>query len=144
MAATLAAKTSAETRAVAPSAPATSAAPRAIATKNAYWCSTPRSRGRRRALASHSGSWRSTVRRYQPPATVHARTAWCRPVRFAFSFLPRVFRVADLEPEQGVEQQMKSFRQLGVADAVVRALALRGIETPFAIQSLVIPDGLNG
>jgi ATP-dependent RNA helicase RhlE len=39
---------------------------------------------------------------------------------------------------------MKSFRQLGVADAVMRALALRGIETPFAIQSLVIPDGLNG
>jgi superfamily II DNA/RNA helicase len=39
---------------------------------------------------------------------------------------------------------MKSFRQLGVADAVVEALAHRGIDTPFAIQSLVIPDGLNG
>jgi ATP-dependent RNA helicase RhlE len=39
---------------------------------------------------------------------------------------------------------MKSFRQLGVADAVVEALARRGIHTPFAIQSLVIPDGLNG
>ena len=39
---------------------------------------------------------------------------------------------------------MKSFRQLGVADAVVEALARRGIDTPFAIQSLVIPDGLNG
>jgi ATP-dependent RNA helicase RhlE len=39
---------------------------------------------------------------------------------------------------------MKSFRQLGVADAVVEALARRGVDTPFAIQSLVIPDGLNG
>jgi ATP-dependent RNA helicase RhlE len=39
---------------------------------------------------------------------------------------------------------MKSFRQLGVADAVVEVLAHRGIHTPFAIQSLVIPDGLNG
>src|SRR5688500_13674373 len=39
---------------------------------------------------------------------------------------------------------MKSFRQLGVADAVVEALARRGVESPFAIQTLVIPDGLNG
>jgi ATP-dependent RNA helicase RhlE len=39
---------------------------------------------------------------------------------------------------------MKSFRQLGVADAVTEALARRGVDTPFAIQSLVIPDGLNG
>jgi ATP-dependent RNA helicase RhlE len=39
---------------------------------------------------------------------------------------------------------MKSFRQLGVADVVVEALARRGVDTPFAIQSLVIPDGLNG
>ena len=39
---------------------------------------------------------------------------------------------------------MKSFRQLGVADAVAEALARRGVDTPFAIQSLVIPDGLNG
>jgi len=39
---------------------------------------------------------------------------------------------------------MKSFRQLGVADAVVEALARRGVDTPFAIQSLVIPDGLSG
>jgi ATP-dependent RNA helicase RhlE len=39
---------------------------------------------------------------------------------------------------------MKSFRQLGVADVVVEALARRGVESPFAIQTLVIPDGLNG
>ncbi len=39
---------------------------------------------------------------------------------------------------------MKSFRQLGVSDAIVDALARSGVETPFAIQSLVIPDGLNG
>jgi ATP-dependent RNA helicase RhlE len=39
---------------------------------------------------------------------------------------------------------MKSFRQLGVADNVAEALARRGVDTPFAIQTLVIPDGLNG
>jgi ATP-dependent RNA helicase RhlE len=39
---------------------------------------------------------------------------------------------------------MKSFRQLGVAEGIVEALARRGVETPFAIQELVIADGLNG
>ena len=39
---------------------------------------------------------------------------------------------------------MKSFRQLGVAENIVEALARRGVHTPFAIQSLVIPDGING
>jgi ATP-dependent RNA helicase RhlE len=56
-----------------------------------------------------------------------------------------VFRAADLEhPTKESTNQMKSFRQLGVADAVVEALARRGVESPFAIQTLVIPDGLNG
>ena len=39
---------------------------------------------------------------------------------------------------------MKTFRQLGVAEKIVEALARRGVETPFAIQELVIADGLNG
>ena len=39
---------------------------------------------------------------------------------------------------------MKSFRQLGVAENIVEALARRGVETPFAIQELAIADGLNG
>ena len=39
---------------------------------------------------------------------------------------------------------MKSFRQLGVAENIVEALARRGVESPFAIQELVIADGLNG
>jgi superfamily II DNA/RNA helicase len=39
---------------------------------------------------------------------------------------------------------MQSFRQLGVAENIVEALARRGVDTPFAIQSLVVPDGLNG
>ena len=39
---------------------------------------------------------------------------------------------------------MKSFRQLGVAERIVEALSRRGVETPFAIQELVIADGLNG
>jgi ATP-dependent RNA helicase RhlE len=38
----------------------------------------------------------------------------------------------------------KSFADLGVSDAVCGALAARGIEEPFAIQSLVISDVLDG
>ena len=39
---------------------------------------------------------------------------------------------------------MKSFRELGVSPAVAGALSARSIETPFAIQSLVVPDALAG
>ncbi len=38
----------------------------------------------------------------------------------------------------------QSFADLGVSSAVVRALAARGAETPFAIQGLVIADVLAG
>ena len=38
----------------------------------------------------------------------------------------------------------QSFAELGVSQPVVRALADRGITTPFAIQSLVIEDVLDG
>src|SRR5918999_5960039 len=39
---------------------------------------------------------------------------------------------------------MKSFSDLGVHAAIADALAARSIETPFAIQSLVIPDAIAG
>jgi ATP-dependent RNA helicase RhlE len=39
---------------------------------------------------------------------------------------------------------MKSFRELGVSPAVADALSARSIKTPFAIQSLVLPDALAG
>jgi ATP-dependent RNA helicase RhlE len=39
---------------------------------------------------------------------------------------------------------MKSFADLGVSDAVTGALAARGINSPFAIQNLVIGDVLAG
>jgi superfamily II DNA/RNA helicase len=39
---------------------------------------------------------------------------------------------------------MKSFSQLGVAEPIIEALARRGVTSPFAIQTLVIPDGING
>ena len=39
---------------------------------------------------------------------------------------------------------MKSFRELGVSERVLRALADRSIHTPFTIQSLVLPDALAG
>jgi ATP-dependent RNA helicase RhlE len=37
-----------------------------------------------------------------------------------------------------------SFSDLGVAEPIVSALARRSIETPFSIQSLVLPDALAG
>ncbi len=39
---------------------------------------------------------------------------------------------------------MTDFRPLGVSEAVCRLLAARGIESPFQIQSLVIPEALRG
>ncbi len=38
----------------------------------------------------------------------------------------------------------QQFRSLGVSDAVCEVLAARGIEAPFQIQSLVIPEALRG
>jgi superfamily II DNA/RNA helicase len=38
----------------------------------------------------------------------------------------------------------KSFRELGLSERVLRALAERSIHTPFTIQSLVLPDALAG
>jgi superfamily II DNA/RNA helicase len=38
----------------------------------------------------------------------------------------------------------QSFADLGVSEPVVRALAARGVESPFAIQSLVVADVLAG
>jgi ATP-dependent RNA helicase RhlE len=37
-----------------------------------------------------------------------------------------------------------TFADLGVSEGVSRALAKRGIETPFAVQSMVVPDVLDG
>ena len=39
---------------------------------------------------------------------------------------------------------MESFRELGVSERVLRALADLSIHTPFTIQSLVLPDALAG
>jgi ATP-dependent RNA helicase RhlE len=39
---------------------------------------------------------------------------------------------------------MQSFAELGVSRPVARALAARGIATPFPVQELVIPDVLSG
>jgi ATP-dependent RNA helicase RhlE len=38
----------------------------------------------------------------------------------------------------------QSFADLGVSDAVARALAARGVTTPFPVQRLVVPDALDG
>ena len=37
-----------------------------------------------------------------------------------------------------------TFAELGVSEAVAGALAKRGIETPFSVQSMVVPDVLDG
>jgi ATP-dependent RNA helicase RhlE len=39
---------------------------------------------------------------------------------------------------------LTDFRSLGVSEAVSNGLAVRGIESPFQIQALVIPEALNG
>ncbi len=39
---------------------------------------------------------------------------------------------------------MTDFRSLGVSEAICQSLAERGIEAPFQIQSLVIPEALRG
>src|SRR3954463_1842600 len=40
--------------------------------------------------------------------------------------------------------EVASFAELGVSDALVKALARRGISAPFAIQTRALPDGLAG
>src|SRR2546423_12233856 len=47
-------------------------------------------------------------------------------------------------PQGAFPMSHKSFAQLGVSSAVVRALSDRGFTTPFAIQKLVIGDVLAG
>jgi ATP-dependent RNA helicase RhlE len=47
-------------------------------------------------------------------------------------------RSIDREPDQ------PTFRALGVSEPVSQALRMRGVERPFAIQSLVLPDALAG
>ena len=39
---------------------------------------------------------------------------------------------------------MSTFADLGVSEAVTGALSKRGIEQPFAVQSMVVPDVLDG
>src|SRR3954466_12649642 len=75
-----------------------------------------------------------------------AREAAClgpalRAVRVGIS-LPESFAAHPCRKEQ--RMSMKSFPDLGVSDAVTRALAARGINSPFAIQILVIGDVLAG
>ena len=41
-------------------------------------------------------------------------------------------------------RQLTDFRSLGASEAVCEALASRGIESPFQIQQLVIPEALRG
>jgi len=38
----------------------------------------------------------------------------------------------------------KTFRELGVSEPIAQALRMRGIDHPFAIQTLVLPDALAG
>jgi superfamily II DNA/RNA helicase len=49
-----------------------------------------------------------------------------------------------MEPSTVSTDTRSSFADLGVSDAVVASLAVRGITEPFPIQTLTIPDGLAG
>jgi superfamily II DNA/RNA helicase len=57
-----------------------------------------------------------------------------------------VARSADAgdQPTDHAGEHRSSFKDFGVSRPVVDALRMRGIERPFAIQSLVIPDALSG
>jgi ATP-dependent RNA helicase RhlE len=43
-----------------------------------------------------------------------------------------------------IEPNQPTFRALGVSEPVAKALRMRGIQQPFAIQTLVLPDALAG
>ena len=43
-----------------------------------------------------------------------------------------------------IDVPQTTFRELGVSSPVVEALAARGIDAPFAIQTKVVPDALDG
>ena len=43
-----------------------------------------------------------------------------------------------------LDHEQRSFRSLGVSEPIAQALRMRGIERPFAIQTLVLPDALAG
>ncbi|MGH2629564.1 MAG: DEAD/DEAH box helicase [Actinomycetota bacterium] len=45
---------------------------------------------------------------------------------------------------RSVEHDRTTFRELGVSAPIERALGMRGIERPFAIQTIVLPDALAG
>src|SRR5437764_920324 len=60
------------------------------------------------------------------------------PVRSGF-----LLRSRDLDVRRS-ETKLTDFRSLGVSEAICRTLAERGIETPFQIQALVIPEALRG
>jgi superfamily II DNA/RNA helicase len=64
----------------------------------------------------------------------------------SFSFLLRVFRADRLENriKESNELMHESFSALGVSAPVVEALAAAGINEPFNIQTLALPDALAG
>jgi ATP-dependent RNA helicase RhlE len=48
------------------------------------------------------------------------------------------------ESGRNKELKLSSFAELGVSSSIRRALAERGIESPFTIQSMALPDAMNG
>src|SRR3954466_14661693 len=86
-----------------------------------------------------------TRRRTSAPSRPHRRpTSGSRPIKpakpSAASELDRLLDEALAAPAP----EAASFAELGVSDALVKALARRGIAAPFAIQSRTLPDGLAG
>src|SRR3954466_16389254 len=86
-----------------------------------------------------------TRRRTSAPSRPHRRpTSGSRPIKpakpSAASELDRLLDEALAAPAP----EAASFAELGVSDALVKALARRGIHAPFAIQTRALPDGLAG
>src|SRR3954453_13708854 len=66
------------------------------------------------------------------------------PARFLSLSAPRSGSVESPRSFSGVLMSKQSFAQLGVSDAVARALAVEGITEPFPVQRRVVPDALAG
>jgi len=86
-----------------------------------------------------------TRRRTSAPSRPHRRpTSASRPIKpakpSAASELDRLLDEALAAPAP----EAASFAELGVSDALVKALARRDIHAPFAIQTRALPDGLAG
>ena len=88
-----------------------------------------------RKFLRDSGSWRHCAA-VSGPASRGSRSPLVRP--------PIRIRVPEARDNTGVPSHMSSFAELGVPADLISTLRARGINEPFAIQTLTIADGVAG